>query len=198
MADVSFPQIEIVEESVEALPEYGEISIAFTVETRLRVEPIDGGLGGLKLVEEEVRPRFLKDYDAIENEKPVQWPRRWDLKNWTVLSAFAGERRVGGATIAWNTKGVDMLEGRDDLAVLWDIRIDPSVRGQGIGTRLFHRAAAWALARGCRQLKVETQNINVPACRFYEHQGCILKLIDPNAYPELPDEIMLLWYLDLK
>ena len=56
MADVSFPQIEIVEESVEALPEYGKISIAFTVETRLRVEPIDGGLGGLKLVEEEVQP----------------------------------------------------------------------------------------------------------------------------------------------
>jgi hypothetical protein len=53
------------------------------------------------------------------------------------------------------------------------------------------------VARECRQLKVETQNINVPACRFYARQGCVLGVIDRFAYPTLPDEVQLLWYKDL-
>ena len=189
--------IEIVEESAEVLPEYGQVPIAFMVQSRLRVETVDGGLGGLRLVEEEVDPPYCKDYDAFEEEGPCRWMKRWDLANWIVLSAFAGARRVGGATVAWNTNGVNMLEGRDDLAVLWDIRVHPDCRGQGIGARLFRRAADWARTRGCRQLKVETQNINVSACRFYARQGCILGAIDVYGYHELPDEAMLLWYLDL-
>ena len=60
--------------------------------------------------------------------------------------------------------------------------------------------ADWARARGCRQLKVETQNINLPACHFYAAQGCRLGAIHRHAYarhPELAGETMLLWYLDL-
>ena len=53
-------------------------------------------------------------------------------------------------------------------------------------------AEEWALARGCGQLKVETQNVNVPACRFYAAQGCELGVIDRFAYPRLPKEIQLL------
>jgi len=49
----------------------------------------------------------------------------------------------------------------------------------------------------CRQLKIETQNTNVQACRFYERQRCRLHAIHRAAYPELPEEIQLLWYKDL-
>jgi len=189
--------IEIVEEHPGVLPEYGQVPIAFAVESRFRLEPVDRGLGGLRLVEEEVEPSWIKDYDAIEGEGPARWARRWDLSNWTVLSAFADQRRLGGAVLSWKTDGVDMLEGRDDLAAVWDIRVHPERRGQGIGTLLFRRAAEWARARDCRQLKVETQNINVPACRFYALQGCVLGAIDRHGYRELPDEAMLLWYLEL-
>jgi GNAT superfamily N-acetyltransferase len=90
-----------------------------------------------------------------------------------------------------------MLEGRSDLTVLWDIRVSPDVRGTGIGSRLVQSSEAWAISKGCRQLKVETQNINVPACAFYQAQGFILKAVDRFAYPELPGEIQLLWYKDL-
>jgi hypothetical protein len=51
--------------------------------------------------------------------------------------------------------------------------------------------------RGCRRLKVETQNTNVPACRLYASQGCTLGAIHRFAYPELPEEIQLLWYKDV-
>jgi GNAT superfamily N-acetyltransferase len=86
-----------------------------------------------------------------------------------------------------------MLEGRDDLAVLWDIRVSPEARGRGVGAALFRAAERWAKARGCLHLRVETQNINVAACRFYARQGCVLRAVNRHAYAELPDEIQLLW-----
>jgi GNAT superfamily N-acetyltransferase len=90
-----------------------------------------------------------------------------------------------------------MLEGRRDLSVLWDIRVAPDARGRGVGSALFERVEAWALAQRCRQLRVETQNINVPACGFYARHGCELRAAHP-AYPDLPNEIQLLWYKDLR
>lgn len=65
------------------------------------------------------------------------------------------------------------------------------------GAALFRAAEAWARARRCRQIKVETQNVNVTACRFYARQGCVLTMVDPSAYPGLPGEVQLLWYKDL-
>jgi GNAT superfamily N-acetyltransferase len=85
----------------------------------------------------------------------------------------------------------------DDLAVLWDIRVAPSARRGGVGTALFAAAASWARSVGCRQLKIETQNTNVGACRFFARQGCVLVTARWDAYPELPDEVQLLWYKDL-
>ncbi len=40
--------------------------------------------------------------------------------------------------------------------------------------------------------------INVPACRFYAKQGCVLGAIDRYAYPDHPDEVQLLWYKEIK
>ena len=67
------------------------------------------------------------------------------------------------------------------------------MRGRGVGARLFAAAEAWAMARGVRTLKVETQNVNVGACRFYARQGCTLGEINRFAYPQLPDEVQLIW-----
>lgn len=108
------------------------------------------------------------------------------------------QRRVGSAVVAWDTPGVDMLEGRPDLAVLWDLRVAPAWRGRGIGAALFRAAEAWSWARGARWLKVETQNVNVTACRFYARQGCVLGALHRFAYPELPNEVQLLWYKELQ
>ena len=55
-------------------------------------------------------------------------------------------------------------------------------------------AAEWAQGRGCAWLKIETQNVNVAACRFYRKMGCTLGAVDRFAYPELPGEVRLLWW----
>ncbi|MGI9146955.1 MAG: GNAT family N-acetyltransferase [Chloroflexota bacterium] len=75
--------------------------------------------------------------------------------------------------------------------------MQPLLRGRGLGSQIFAAVCGWAQHQGCRQLKVETQNTNVHACRFYAHQGCELRAVRPDAYPEFPDEVELLCYRDL-
>jgi streptothricin acetyltransferase len=189
--------LHIIEHPVSDLAEYSRLPISFTVDRILTVTPINNGLGGLLLEEARVEEPYVKDYDAIEGNAPRFWPTRWDLSRWGMISGFVQDNLVGGATLAFNTDALEMLEKRTDLSVLWDFRIHPLYRREGVGQALFRAAEAWARARGCRQLKVETQNVNVAACRFYAKQGCILGAIDRFAYADFPDEVQLLWYKNL-
>lgn len=190
-------RLEISEEPITALAEYACVPISFEVTRVLDVSPREDGHGGFRLTERAIATPWVKDYDAIPGEGPATWPKRFDLSHWGLFAARLSGRRVGGAAVAFQTPGLEMLEGREDLAVLWDLRVAPDARGQGVGLGLLHAAEAWARARGCREMKVETQNINVPACRFYAKHGFALRAADRFAYPTLPDETMLLWYKDL-
>lgn len=186
--------VEIREDSPSALAAYASVPIAFEVREQLAVVALDAGLRGLHLVAEPVRRPYVKDYDAAPGQEPATWATRFDLACWGMLSAWMGAERVGGAMVAWGTPGLEMLEGRADLAVIWDLRVAPEWRGHGVGASLFRAAEAWAVARGATWIKVETQNVNVPACRFYARQGCVLGAIHRFAYPTLPDDVQLLWY----
>jgi GNAT superfamily N-acetyltransferase len=192
--------IRIQEVGADALHQYAEVPIAFEVVSMYRVDAINQGLGGFHLCEEKVALPYIKDYDGYEDGGPERWLKRFDTRNWGIFLAFQGKRHVGGATVAFNTAGVHMLAGRKDLAVLWDIRVHPDFRRCGVGTVLMNYLAKWSRKRGCRQVKIETQNVNVPACRFYAKQGCRLGEINQYGYfgnPQVEHEIMLVWYLDL-
>jgi ribosomal protein S18 acetylase RimI-like enzyme len=182
------------------LGRYAQVPCAFQVNSTLVVEPIDGGLGGLRMREEPVVPPYVKDYDAHGEGTPQDWPREFDVRHWGFFLAVADERPVAGAAVAWRTPAVHMLANRDDMAVLWDIRVHPAFRHQGLGERILKHAADWSREQGARLLKIETQNINVRACRFYHKQGCRLGEIDCYGYagvPRVAHEVMLIWYLDL-
>ncbi len=187
----------IVEQCADVLPEYGDVPIAFEVKCRFRVEHLANGLGGIRLIEEKVDPPYVKDYDGLEG--PERWARRsWDLSKWVSLGAFREEERIGGAIVAFHVDGLDYCEGRQDLAGLWDIRVSPEYRERGVGKALFQQAEICARNRGCTQLKIETQNINVAACRFYERMGASLGKVHLYAYrTEGLDEVELTWYKDL-
>lgn len=187
--------ITLHEEPLTRLAEHGTVSIHFAVTRVLEVSAEDGGLGGLRLTERALDAPWIKDYD--EAGSPRRWAERFDVSRWGLIAAREDGARVGGAVIAFGSDDARMLEGRLDLAVLWDLRVAPEHRGCGVGGQLFRAAARWAEARGCRWLKVETQNINVDACRFYARQGCVLGGVNRFAYPDLPDEVQLLWYRDL-
>jgi GNAT superfamily N-acetyltransferase len=189
--------IEVSEQPMAALAEYARVPIVFTVDRVYEVTNPDDGSGGVALSERCLEVPYEKDYDAIAGAGPLQWGGRFDLSKWALFMARVASRIVGGATVAFDTPGLTMLEGRRDLAVLWDIRVASDCRRQGVGSALFRRVEAWARLHGCRQLKIETQNTNVRACRFYERQGCQLHASHRAAYPDLPKEIQLLWYKDL-
>jgi GNAT superfamily N-acetyltransferase len=187
--------VQIREEPKTALKEYARIPISFQVRRVLDLE--SGEDLGFRLTERVIDVPYEKDYDVLDGANPVHLTTRFDLTNWVVLGARSGGRRVGGAIVAFDTPEVVILEGRRDLSVLWDVRVSPKHRGRGVGTALFRAAESWASERGCLELKVETQNVNVPACRFYARQGCVLGGVNRFAYPGQPGEIQLLWYKDL-
>lgn len=189
-------EVVIREEPLSCLDEYSVIPIAFEVTSIFELSPSSDEPGGFELVERRAAPTYVKDYDAIPGNRPVDWPLRFDLSNWGLLSAWLNGERVGGVVVAWKAPELLMLEGRHDLAVAWDLRVSPRARRMGVGSVLFNAAGRWALERGCRAIKVETQNINVPACRFYANRGCTLGGLNRYAYPELPDEVQLIFYRD--
>ena len=183
--------IDVVEEPATALALYAQIPIAFLVN---RIFEVQDGVDGRALAEQRVAVPYVKDYDAVEGNGPLQWTEQFDVSTWAFFLARLDGRVVGGATVAFRTSDVTMLDGRDDLAALWDIRVVPEARRRGVGAALFSKALDWARASGCAELKIETQNVNVGACRFYERCGCELRAIHRATYATLPDEMQLLWY----
>jgi GNAT superfamily N-acetyltransferase len=164
------------------------VSNSFVFETALDV--LDGA-NGLELRERRIEQPHRKDYDSIES--PLGWLERFDTSRWALIAAFEGSARIGGIVGAFDSPQVEMLEGRGDLVVLWDLRVSPDARRRGVGSILFRALETWARSRGCHELKVETQNINAAACRFYARQGCRLGEANRDVYPGLPDEVQLIW-----
>lgn len=79
-----------------------------------------------------------------------------------------------------------------------DIAVSPGHRRHGVGHALMQKAIQWAKEKGLPGMMLETQNINVTACRFYESCGFQLGGFDSLLYKALhpdTDEIALYWYL---
>jgi len=180
---------------------YNSIPSRFMVESVYRVDEIDDGLGGFRLIEDRIDKPYPKDYDVDGGDTTGVWARDFDMRDWGIFLACDGDKPIGGAAIAVHSDvyPLDKFQ-REDMAVLWDIRVHPNARKRGFGRRLFLHAAEWAKSKGFGQLGLETQNVNVPACRFYARMGCSLGAIHRYGYagcPPVADEAMLLWYYDL-
>jgi ribosomal protein S18 acetylase RimI-like enzyme len=65
---------------------------------------------------------------------------------------------------------------------IWEFHVAPAFQRMGVGRRLMDTLAQLARARGLRTLRVETQNTNVPAIRFYRSLGFHLEGIDVSFY----------------
>lgn len=176
---------------------YDNIPMLVDVKSILVPEKIEGGLGGIVLKEIPV-DRYVKDLGKEEIISELE--DRFDISNWAFWIAYDGIKPVGAVTVACRTEGVDMLDGRDDMSVLWDIRVDDDYKNMGIGSKLFDLAVQWSKNQGLSQMKIESQNNNVKACRFYQSKGAVLGKIDEYAYydhEEYRNEVQLIWYLDL-
>lgn len=170
-----------------AAQEYMRVPIAFEVRQRFVI--LDDGQFGVRSED----PPWLKDYDDYAGEGPIAYAARFDVSRWGVLAAFDDSAIVGGAILAFGSPDFDLLDHRDDMAHVVDIRVAPLARRNGIGRRLWEAAEAWSRQRGVTEIRVETQDINVPACRFYQANGCSLLSWSEEAYGQDVDEIQLIW-----
>ncbi|MDD4029504.1 MAG: GNAT family N-acetyltransferase [Caldisericia bacterium] len=187
-------------EQVHDLKIYSKISIAFWIEKILQIDLQKNGLQGIPFHESSAEHSVRKIYDQLPKNSPLDWEREFDTKKWHIVLAYIEDKPVAGAILIHDSPEINMLCSRKDLAVLWDIRVNEEYRGMGIGTVLFHYAMHWSKNRGAQWLKIETQNTNFDACKFYKKMGCYLGGIDCFAYggtAKSTDEIMLLWYKEL-
>ena len=82
------------------------------------------------------------------------------------------------------------------MALIWDIRVRRECRMRGIGCKLMDTVVAWAKENGFLALRLETQNNNAAACRFYSRYGFLLMGVDLAVYMATPykGETALYWY----
>ena len=176
---------------------YDKVSMKVNVQSEYEVKRINGGLGGLLLEEVPVEP-YNKDLSIYE--RAIEYEKEFDITNWRFYMAFDDDIPVGAMTVAGKTEGLNMLNGRDDACVLWDIRVADTYKCNGIGQKLLEMGVLNAKKDGYQQMIIECQNNNVQACKFYQKQGAVLSKIDMYAYysePEVRNEIQFIWYLDI-
>ena len=107
----------------------------------------------------------------------------------TVFFAFIDEQPAGQIILRKNWNGYAYIE---------DIAVDSRFRKQGIGKRLMEQAEEWAKSKMLPGIMLETSNVNVTACRFYENFGFKLGGFDRYLYQAtMPgtEEVALYWYL---
>ncbi len=183
-------RIEVREETITSIDAHARISPAFRVERQLVIPTAPWTASGGPLDDEPVASPFIKDYDAIRDNRPVDWVQHFDTTRWCDFAAVVDDRRVGGAILA---AAQDPPAAARGVIELWDLRVAPAWRRFGIARTLWATIEAVAMAAGAVAISVETQQINVAACRFYAARGCVLVGIERFAYPLLPDEVRLQW-----
>lgn len=179
----------------ESLLVYDSISMQVDVNEIYEVQRTGSGMEGVsyQFIRKQVPPYVI---DFTEGDSAVCWSEKFDISNWVFFMAFDGERAVGGTAVASRTDEIRMLEGRDDITVLWDLRVEKGYKRLGIGRKLFEMASSWSKNNGFKMMKIECQNTNLPACDFYQKQGAKLCVVNENGYVD-SDEVMFLWYLNL-
>ena len=90
--------------------------------------------------------------------------------------------RTGGAAVFVSTDEADVPTGwilvevqvnltSDRMGHIGGLVVDEAARGAGIGLALLRRAEEWAVARGCRVMRLASRVARERAHRFYRREG---------------------------
>lgn len=84
----------------------------------------------------------------------------------------------------------------NNMVALHDFAVSGELRGQGYGKKLFKEVVAWASGLGVKGIRIETQDNNVTACRFYKGCGAVFGGYDEYLYAGTGNagETALYWY----
>ncbi len=130
-------------------------------------------------------PPYQKHY-PVDN---VDYAAYIDNPSQIIFLAYVEQQIAGQIRVSrhWN-----------HYAYIEDLIVDTRFRRRGIGQKLLQQAIKWASDRQLPGVMLETQNINVAACRLYEQCGFALGGFDSYLYQGMnpgTEEIALYWYL---
>ncbi|HSQ40246.1 MAG TPA: GNAT family N-acetyltransferase [Anaerolineales bacterium] len=174
-------EITIREMDEQTLPNVNQCDSTFTVNSHLVLSAENGKISYTVAPvspREKSYPPEPKDYRSYLND-----PGK------VIFFAYADGELAGQ---------IRMLKWWNAFACIDDLAVEPRFRRHGVGRALIQRAVEWARANGFPGVVLETQNINVSACRLYQSCGFELGGFDRNVYKALTpstDEIALYWYL---
>ena len=132
-----------------------------------------------------------RGFSLVERSLQAPLQKRYLLESRDMTDAnVAVVAETAGAVVGAASLRFELWNRR---AVVEHLYVDRPARGQGVGGRLLRALRSRAIELGARSLFVETQNVNVPAVRFYERNGFTLVGLDIAMYdPEkFPGEIAL-------
>lgn len=170
---------------------------------------------------EEINTRNINDVNKCDNEFIIASKLVLHLENevirYTIIQLPVAKKRYGIDKIDYSTYinkkdkvvylayvdgqiagQIILRKNWNNYAYIEDVTVDVQFRRQGIGTQLISRAKQWARNRSLMGIMLETQNNNLPACKFYESCGFQLRGFDTYLYKGenyATAEVALYWYL---
>jgi streptothricin acetyltransferase len=98
-----------------------------------------------------------------------------------------------------NSKCIGQIRLRshwNGYAYIEDIAVAKNWRQKGIGTELLKKAGEWARENNFIGLMLETQDVNLSACRFYARNNFVIGSVDNMLYSKFPaaNEKAIFWY----
>ena len=97
------------------------------------------------------------------------------ITRFTALAASSRDKVFiasdGDAIVGWVHAFVSMLIESDPFVEIGGLVVSDSMQRRGVGRLLMAQAEAWALARGCREVRLRSNIVRAGAHRFYESIG---------------------------
>jgi len=124
---------------------------------------------------------FALDYKPLPE---ALWQNGEDARN-TARTSWL-DANDAGAYLAWlenQLAGQILLEtGDNGLAIVRDIRVEPTMRRRGVGETMLSLGEDWARSKGLSGVCVETRDRNAGACQFLTRCGYELGGVDALRY----------------
>ncbi|WP_276357677.1 GNAT family N-acetyltransferase [Cohnella caldifontis] len=138
--------------------------------------------GNWTYTEEIFSEQYIKKYD--NNDVDVSYI---EDKNKAVFFYYESNHCIGQIRLRTNWNGFAFVE---DIAVASDWRL------RGVGTELLMRAKEWATQNNQLGLMLETQDVNLSACRFYTKNNFVIGGVDTMLYTNFSTkhEKAIFWY----
>lgn len=132
--------------------------------------------------EENFSEQYIKQYDDDEIDMSYVGD-----ENKAVFLCYEKDNCIGRIKLRANWNGFALIE---------DIAVAKEWRHKGVGTELLKAAFEWAKKKELIGAMLETQDVNVAACRFYAKNRFVIGAVDNRLYSKFStaNEKAIFWY----